>query len=430
MSPPRPESKSRRQTRKPTLMESYASAFNDEHLQTIVDKIRNITSRPTNRPEAEGASLQEHHTPLSKPSSKSIDQSIDHPIDQSSGHSTIESTIESTNRPNEISIVRPKERPNERPNETLLDINSPKTVILNENQVILYYCIKQLRGRISSLQRIGQAIGISAFTLKHCLRKLREQEAITYHGRQNSVGRMGFAADALPCMIVLRGNEHRLRQRLEEINYERLPITRSINTDSFRLHTGDGPPDSLMDDLLNSQMTGVQEHVLCSSSKKKLLQGLILEKAFEDLNPRSLLPYLGHIETAEALQEFLDMANACFAAAFNTESPIKNPKGFLFAQLKVGYINPPEGYKSRRIKAQEMRNRRLEAELAELRRLKAEEDRLELEVFRARLTAKEQQQLAQEARARVNPHGLLSEARQLDMAQEDILRDWLEARGD
>ena len=49
MPPQRPERKkssapSRRTTPKPTLMESYSSAFNDDHLKTIVSKIRSITS--------------------------------------------------------------------------------------------------------------------------------------------------------------------------------------------------------------------------------------------------------------------------------------------------------------------------------------------------------------------------------------------------
>ena len=84
---------------------------------------------------------------------------------------------------------------------------------------------------------------------------------------------------------------------------------------------------------------------LCSSSKKDLLlQGLILEDAFQDLNPRSLIPYFEQFDTTEELQRFLDMANACIAAAKDGRGKaIQNPQGFLFAQLRAGYINPPEG---------------------------------------------------------------------------------------
>lgn len=93
------------------------------------------------------------------------------------------------------------------------------------------------------------------------------------------------------------------------------------------------------------------------------------------------------METTETLQEFLDMAKACIAADnAGEDKPIKKPQGFLFAQLKAGYINPPDGYKSCRVRAQEIRNRRLQQELAELQRLREEEARLRFEVFKARLS--------------------------------------------
>ncbi len=165
----------------------------------------------------------------------------------------------------------PNQRPVERPNEIPADSRSPKNLILSENQAVLYYCLRWLQGRTTTLQRISQTTGVSAFTLKHCLRKLRDQDAIIYHGRRNSVGRVGFAADALPCEILLRGSEHRLRQRLEEINYERLPIARPINTENLTSRNGnnlfDGPMKGLMDDRMDS----LDERALCSSGKKKLL---------------------------------------------------------------------------------------------------------------------------------------------------------------
>jgi hypothetical protein len=51
------------------------------------------------------------------------------------------------------------------------------------------------------------------------------------------------------------------------------------------------------------------------TQEKIRLQGVILEAVFEDLNPRSLLPYLDQFETSEELQDFVDMANACVSAA-------------------------------------------------------------------------------------------------------------------
>ena len=444
MPPQRPERKkssapSRRTTPKPTLMESYSSAFNDDHLKTIVSKIRSITSSAEGRPENQDLQVPEPDSTSELPPTSSdhpldqpVDQSVDQPVHQSIGQSTIESTKWPNEKSNERSIERTIEgldepsnqRPNEWSNETPTDSGSPKSLFLNENQAVLYYCLQWLQGRTTSLQRISQATGVSAFTLKHCLRKLRDHDAIVYHGRRNAVGRVGFAADALPCEILLRGNEHRLRQRLEEINYERLPIARPIKTDNLTPIIRNDLFSGLMDDPMNGQTDGLDKEGSCCSSKKQLLQDLILEKAFENLNPHSLLPHLAHIDTVEALQDFLDMANACVTAAHATESPIRNPHGFLIAQLKAGFINPPDGYKSRRIQAQEKRNRQLEVELKELKRLKMEEEHLVLEVFKAKLTPEEQQQLLREAQARVNPSGMLSEKRQLEMAQDDILRAW------
>ena len=298
-----------------------------------------------------------------------------------------------------------------------------RTLVLNENQAVLYHCLHRLQGRVTSLQRISQITGISAFTLKNCLRKLRKINAVTYHGRQNSAGRIGFSADALPCSILLRGSEHRLRQRLDELNFERLPVARPMDPgkthslDQYGLMTG--PMDGLMDTPFEPP---------CSSSieKELLLQGLILEHSFANLHATSLLPYLEQIDSGETLQDFLDIANACVAAAAKSGSPIRNPKGFLFAQLKAGYINPPEGYKSRKVLAQETRNRQLEAELEDVRRLQEEEERLKLEVFKAKLTAEAQSRLLEEARARLDPRSPLSEGLQLEMAQAEVLRGWME----
>ena len=426
---PRDERPRDEQPPKPTLMQSY-SAFNDDHLRDIVGKIRDITrkagGRQPDEPGEPGPPLpsDEEDSPLDQ----SLDQSIDQEIDHSLGHWTSESTIQSNDRSNE----RPNERPNEWSNERSIGKGDaddasgppPRTLVLNENQAVLYHCLHRLQGRVTSLQRISQITGISAFTLKNCLRKLRKTNAVIYHGRQNSAGRIGFSADALPCSILLRGSEHRLRQRLDDINFERLPVARPM--DPGQTHSLD------QSDLMSGPMDGLMDTPFeppCSSSIKKelLLQGLVFENSFANLNATSLLPFLGHIDSSETLQDFLDIANACVAAAAKSGSPIRNPKGFLFAQLKAGYINPPEGYKSRKVLAQETRNRQLEAELEDVRRLKEEEERLRLEVFRAKLTPAAQSQVLEEARARLDPRSPLSEGLQLEMAQAEVLRSWMEA---
>jgi hypothetical protein len=173
------------------------------------------------------------------------------------------------------------------------------------------------------------------------------------------------------------------------------------------------------------------DHLLsCSSSSKKLLlQEITLEAVFEDLSPRSLLPYLDQFETSEELQNFLDMANACVSAAKEGKGkPIQNPHGFLFAQLRAGYINPPEGYKSRKVRAQEVRNQQLEEELATLRRLKERERELQFELFVARLSEEDITRLDQKAQAQVKPNIGLSPEFQIERYKDGLLKEWFAQR--
>jgi hypothetical protein len=173
----------------------------------------------------------------------------------------------------------------------------------------------------------------------------------------------------------------------------------------------------------------IQSDGSCSSNKELLLQDLTLEGAFQDLHPRSLMSYLEKFDTGEDLQNFLDIANACIQAAKEGHGkPIHNPHGFLFAQLRAGYINPPEGYKSRKIRAQECRNQQLEEELATLRRLKEREQELQFELFVAQLTAEDLARLECEVQAEINPNIGLSPAFQMDMHRDSILKQWFAQR--
>ena len=108
--------------------------------------------------------------------------------------------------------------------------------------------------------------------------------------------------------------------------------------------------------------------------------------------------------TSEELQNFLDMANVCVSTAKEDKGkPIQNPHGFLCAQLRAGYINPPQGFKSRKVRAQELRNQQLEGELATIRRLKERERELQFELFVAQLSEEDRTRLDQEAQAQVKP---------------------------
>jgi transposase-like protein len=428
-----------RKGRRLKLMESYG-AFSDERLQEVTEKIRDITSRQGHQP---AVPHDDAPPPFGDRIGESIEESIGEPIGVQIGVPTESPIEQSIGSPYRSPIGSPHRSPNDSPFE--LPIGSPiesphdqaagDAVLLTENQAILYFCLQRIGGMTTSLSRIARETEISEHTLKSCLKKLRDQRLLLYGGRQNCGGRMGFTAKVLERRIVLRGDKTRLAKQLQQIDYQALcfvePLEGSTSTAS--------PPNQInhrMDHLMDHRITppmdhrtdGPQNQPICSSSlKKQLLQDLILEAAFEDLSPRSLVPFLDRFDTPEELQDFLDMANACIAASKEGRvKPIQNPHGFLFAQLRVGYLNPPEGYKSRRVLAQELRNRQLGEELATLRQLKEQEQQLRFELFQARLSGEDWDRLEREARAKVNPDLGLSTSRQIDVHKDTILRQWFE----
>lgn len=422
-----------RKGRRLKLMESYG-AFSDERLQEVTEKIRGITSRQVDQP------TLPHNDPAYSLGDR-IGESINEPIGESIG-TPIDSPIE---KPIESSHLSPLGSPHQSPDNSPFElpigssIESPDdhsahdAVLLTESQVILYFCLQRIGGVTTSLSRIARETGISEHTLKSCLKKLREERILLYGGRQNCGGRMGFTAKTLERRIVLRGDKTRLAKQLRQIDYQALgfvePLEGSTSAEAPH-HQVNHRMSRLMDHRTDPPIdhhTGGTQNQPCSSSAKGLLQGLILDAAFEDLNPRSLVPFLDRFGTTEELQDFLDMANACIAASKDGRvKPIQNPHGFLFAQLRVGYINPPEGYKSRRVQAQELRNRQIEGELAALRQLKEQERQLRFELFQARLSEEDWDHLEQEARAKVNPDLGLSTSRQIDVHKDAILRQWFE----
>jgi biotin operon repressor len=286
---------------------------------------------------------------------------------------------------------------------------------------MLYFCLKEINGKVTSLPQIARETHISEYTLKSCLKKLRQEGLIRYDGRRNCGGRIGFTATTLPQKILLQGNKNKLLRKLQQITQQALVFTESLEV-----------PEELnaVKTESNHPMDHPMDHpISCSSSKKLLLQGIILEAVFEDLNPRSLLPYLDQFETSEELQNFLDMANACVSAAKEGKGkPIQNPHGFLFAQLRAGYINPPEGFKSRKVRAQEVRNQQLEEELATIRRLKERERELQFELFVARLGEEEMTRLDQEAQAQVKPNIGLTPEFQIERYKDGLLKQWFAQR--
>ncbi len=418
------------------LIESYG-AFSDDRLREVTEKIRDVTSsqsqqsvtrdihadEPFGDPSGEmgdGTSITASSTPIQSP----IDISS-HPPDGSSDETTIN---------------QPHESPNESPQGTSDPEGKALPVLLTENQAVLYFCLRRIGGETTSLSRIARETAISEHTLKSCLKKLRADKLIMYGGRRNCGGRIGFTAKTLEQPIMLRGEKSRLAKKLQQIDYHALLFTETlVGTLPLEPQVGDvsqrmdHPIKQLMnhrmDDPMNQLLGHPEEQPMSESVTKGLLKDVVLEGSFQDLNPRSLSPYLNQFATTEELQEFLDMANACIAASKEGHGkPIQNAHGFLFAQLKAGYINPPEGYKSRRVRAQEMRNRYLEAEVAKLRELKEREQQLRFELFQAELSPEDWGRIEQEAQAKVNPHMGLTTKRQLEVHKDTILRQWFEER--
>jgi transposase-like protein len=428
-----------RKGRRLKLMESYG-AFSDERLQEVTEKIRGITSRQGDQPTFP-------HDDAGHPLGDRIGESIDAPIGESIGtpirppiDSPIEQSIESSHpapigSPHRSPDHSPFELPTGSPIESPDDHRAYDAVLLTESQAILYFCLQRIGGVTTSLSRIARETGISEHTLKSCLKKLREERLLLYGGRQNCGGRMGFTAKTLERRIVLRGDKTRLAKQLQQIDYQALSFVEplegstSVETPPHQIiHRMDHPMDDRIDPPMHHPTDSAPDQSCSSSSvKERLLQGLIFEAAFEDLNPRSLMPFLDPFGTTEELQDFLDTANACIAASKDGRvKSIQNPHGFLFAQLRAGYINPPEGYKSRRVQAQELRNRQLEGELAALRQLKEQERQLRFELFQAQLSDDDWHRLEREAQAKVNPGLGLSTSRQIDVHKDTILSQWFE----
>ena len=66
--------------------------------------------------------------------------------------------------------------------------------------------------------------------------------------------------------------------------------------------------------------------------------------------------------------------------------------------------------------------------MATLRHLKVREQELQFELFIAQLTPEDLARLEQEAQAEVKPHIGLSQAFQLDMQKDTILKQWFAQR--
>ncbi len=298
--------------------------------------------------------------------------------------------------------------------------------MLTENQAILFIGLQHLQDGFTTMPRLSKTMGIPVGTLRSCLRRLRDIGLATSHV-DNIAGQNGLRVTINPRPFALRGDSQQFRSKLAQINFENLsmlqPSDPGIESIPHHMSRQVSHHVSRYTSPQMSQHVDHQPISPLSSSSNKLLQKIVFEDAFQDLNPRSLMPLLEQFDTTADLQDFLDIANACIAAAKEGHGkPIKNPHGFLFAQLRQGYINPPEGYKSRRVRAQEIRNQQLKAEIATLQKLEAQENELRFEMFKVKLTEDDLARLEEDARKQVNRKIGLSTERQIEVNKEDILK--------
>ena len=408
--------------RRPTLFEAYRGGMlNEDTLRKLSDKIDRINDDLPASSTNPGTTSP-HGEPGGAPHGTKSGEPYDIPSGQPGNSLVAQPVITPRGEPDSTPVTSPDDSSSVSPRGE----SSGETILLTENQALLYECLQYLNGQFITLPRIARALRISVDTLRSCIRKLRKV-CLVHWSVENISGQNGMRITVSTSAYMLRGHKVSLHDKLAGLDYTQLGIAQ-VPPSEFHQALHQIPHQ------VPYQMIRQMDGQLCSSSsssssssKEQLLQGLILENAFAHLNPQSLLPHLVHAKTTEALQEFLDIANACISAGNAGEaSPIKNPQGFLIAQLKAGYINPPEGYKSRRVRAQEIRNQQLEAELAALQRLKEREREIQFEIFQANLAPEDLDRLEQEAQKQVKPGMGLSVERQMTVQKDAILREWFE----
>jgi hypothetical protein len=397
-------------------MESYDpefSAFSTSKLSEISNAIR-IISAPN-----DNASLGE--SPGETPGIPS--EQIVRPLFASPSQSPLgELGISPSQSPPQSPRISPDNPPR---GETPSEI-----VILTSNQALLYECAKVLNGRFTTLAKVSKAVNISVDTLRSCLRKLRKIGAVDW-SVENISGQNGMRIAATMIPYAVRGNRSAIDEKLANLDHTKLALNSRLEYD---FHQVNHQVSHQASHQVNHQVSHQASHQISYSSsfknRKLLLRdleiSLLLEGHFHDLDVRSLEPYLDQFESVESLQLFLDMANASIDASKANAKPIQNPHGFLFAQLRAGYVNPPPGFKSRRVLAQEAMNAQLQAELDALRQLQEQEAELRFELFKAGLSDEQKAELEQEAASRVKPKAAVSRERQMEVYRDEILREWFE----
>ena len=129
------------------------------------------------------------------------------------------------------------------------------------------------------------------------------------------------------------------------------------------------------------------------------VNNLILAAPFEELDRRSLLPFIQQMPSLGYLQDFIDKVVAVIEQKKLSPKPIADPVAFLFGCLKKMEINPPPGWKSRAVRMLEEEERRLKAEADELRAASSRVERQRCELYFLRLSPEKQAEITREMEA-------------------------------
>lgn len=158
-----------------------------------------------------------------------------------------------------------------------------------------------------------------------------------------------------------------------------------------------------------------------------MVQQLELEGWGPLLQRRSLVPYL-ELMGLEPLQDHLDAALAAIDDLRRRGRPVGNRLAWLFSSLQKGYVNPPDGFKTRRQLREDEAARKSSALIKEMEAAEEEKEEKVLTEFRDSLTDERRTEVDREAERRAKdaagPSGLGYRI-WLDMKRQEVMLEMM-----
>ncbi len=308
----------------------------------------------------------------------SEDYPVDHRVDHRDGYSVVQSIEQSvqiptkvpsktpTHQPPQIITNIPTKQPTQQPPQIPSDKVDQSSIYLPtlvENEVVLYYCLKYLKGQTTTMSKIHQATNISTDTLRGCLKRLRKKEMIAeYGGLKNEAGQVGFSAKIAEKQFFFRGDQERLKHKLHIINYPHLPIISNhvINQlDNQLLNSS----SSL---LSNKTTTDEVENILTTHPEL----GYWRQKGLTQKQMEEWTKITGNIENL--IQSLCHCRYEMVDLNLEESKPIDNVFNWFFKIIeKAGSYSKPKGYKSFEEKQLEQERKNLEEKRKRVEELKA-----------------------------------------------------------